>query len=425
MDTINAPKERIFTRYQVFVIAILALLQFTVILDFMVLNPLSEILMRKWDISAAQFGLVVSGYAFSAGISGVLAAGFADKFDRKKMLLLFYTGFILGTYLCALAPNYQMLLAARIVTGLFGGVISAIGMAIVADLFMPETRGRVMGFIQMAFALSQIVGIPVGWELAIRFEWHAPFWMIGVLGTLMGILIAVYMRPITEHLTKRTEKNAFKHLWDTLRNRRYFLAFGTMVLMATGGYMLMPFGNAFSIHNMGIHPEQITFLFMAVGLANLVSAPFIGRFTDKLGRVNVFYAASLLTLVMVVILTHRGITPLWLAIIINSIMMIGVFGRMIPVNAIMTSMPSMQDRGAFMSINASIQQLAGGLASVLAGQIIHKTGTGYLEHYDTLGFVIVGALIITTIMITLLNRQISAEKTSAAVTPPENVAAAH
>lgn len=424
MDTTTAPKERIFSRYQVFVIAILALLQFTVILDFMVLNPLSEILMRKWDISASQFGFVVSGYAFSAGISGVLAAGFADKFDRKKMLMVFYTGFIIGTYLCALAPNYHMLLIARIVTGLFGGVISAIGMAIVADLFRPETRGRVMGFIQMAFALSQIVGIPLGWELAIRFEWHAPFWMIGVMGTIMGVLIAMYMKPITGHLSKKTEKNAFRHLWDTLQNRRYTLAFGTMVLMATGGYMLMPFGNAFSIHNMGIHPDDIKILFVAVGIVNLVSAPFIGRFTDKLGRVNVFYAASMLTLVMVVIFTHRGITPLWLAIIINGFMMVGVFGRMIPVQAIMTSMPAMQDRGAFMSINASIQQLAGGLAAVLAGQIIHKTPSGYLEHYDTLGFVIVGALVITTIMIYLLNRQISAEKTGA--TPqPENVMAAH
>lgn len=424
-DTTNAPKERIFSRYQVFIIAILALLQFTVILDFMVLNPLSEILMRKWDISAAQFGFVVSGYAFSAGISGVLAAGFADKFDRKKMLLVFYTGFITGTYLCALAPNYHMLLIARIVTGLFGGVISAIGMAIVADLFRTETRGRVMGFIQMAFALSQIVGIPVGWEMAIRFEWHAPFWMIAGMGTVMGILIAVYMKPITAHLNKRTEKNAFTHLWHTLQNRRYRLAFGTMVLMATGGYMLMPFGNAFSIHNMGIHPEDIGILFIAVGIANLISSPFIGKFTDKLGRGNVFYAGSVITMIMVVILTNRGITPLWLAIVINSIMMVGVFGRMIPVQAIMTSMPSLQDRGAFMSINASIQQLAGGLAAVLAGQIIHKTGTGYLEHYDTLGYVIVGASVITIFMIFLLTRQIASEKPEAVAPQPGNTVPAH
>ncbi len=208
----TTPKEKIFTPYQVLIIALLAILQFTIILDFMVLSPLGAILIPTLKITPAQFGLVVSAYAFSAGASGLLAAGFADKFDRKKFLLFFYVGFLVGTLLCAIAPTYQLLLAARIVTGIFGGVIGSVTFAIITDLFKLEVRGRVMGFVQIAFGASQVLGLPIGLLLANRFEWHAPFWMIVIFGTLLGVIIVIYMKPITQHLASTKEQNAFKHL---------------------------------------------------------------------------------------------------------------------------------------------------------------------------------------------------------------------
>lgn len=415
-------KERVFSRYQVFIIAILALLQFTVVLDFMVLSPLGEILLGKLNITTRQFGLVVSAYAFSAGISGVLAAGFADKFDRKKMLLVFYSGFILGTFLCALAPTYGFLLAARVITGLFGGVISAIGMAIIADLFKPEVRGRVMGFVQMAFALSQIVGIPLGWELANRVHWHAPFWMIGAFGTIMGVIMAVYMKPVNAHLQQRIEKNAFVHLKNTLRNKNYSLAFCTTILLSTGGFMLMPFGSTFSRHNMGLHQSDITLLYIVTGIATFIGAPILGRLSDKLGKMKVFFGATLLTSIMVVIFTNLGITPLYMAIIINALMMIGVFGRIIPAQAIMTSLPNMQDRGAFMSVNSSVQQVSGGIASIIAGLIVYQTSSGILLHYEVLGYVLLGTFAFTTFMMYLLNKQVQLK--TAPVASQEEVAIA-
>ncbi len=407
METMQAPKERVFSRYQVFVIAVLSLLQFTVILDFMVLNPLGEILITKMNITTQQFGLVVSAYAFSAGISGILAAGFADKFDRKKMLMVFYSGFTIGTFLCALAPNYHFLLAARIFTGLFGGVISAIGMAIVVDLFQAQVRGRVMGFIQMAFALSQILGMPVGWELANRSSWHAPFWVIGVLAAILGGTILLYMKPITEHLNVKMERNPVEHLVHTLSNRKYTLAFCTTILLATGGYMLMPFGSTFFRHNMGLSAQDITWLYVATGVVSLIASPIIGKMSDKVGRINVFYVATILTSIMVLIFTRMHITPLYLAMIINGLMFAGVLGRVIPIQASLASIPAMQDRGAFMSINASIQQISGGIASVIAGLIVYKTSSGFLLNYDILGIVIVGAFIITLVMMNRLNKQIT------------------
>lgn len=402
----QSTKERLFTPYQVFMIVIIALLQFTIILDFMVLNPLGEILLTKFHFDTQQFGLVVSAYAISAGISSFLAAGFADKFDRKKMLMLFYGGFLVGTLLCGMVNTYETLLGARIVTGVFGGVVGGISMAIIADVFAPQTRGRVMGFIQMAFGLSQILGIPIGWELANRYNWHAPFWMIGLLGIPVGIIMIIYMKPVTAHLDKKTDKNAFHHLVHTLRNPDYLLAFLTTLLLSVGGYMMMPFGSAFSTHNMGLSKSEITWLFISSGLLSFIFGPLVGKMADKVGRLNTFYIATLITAVMVYIYTNLGHTPLWLAMVISGLMFLGVFGRMIPSQAIMTSMPALHDRGAFMSINASLQQFSGGIAAAVAGKIVYYKEGSAIQHYDRLGYVMIVAFSITTVMMYLLNRQL-------------------
>ncbi|HPI81292.1 MAG TPA: MFS transporter, partial [Cyclobacteriaceae bacterium] len=235
-------QQRTFTRYQVFIIAVLSFLQFTIILDFMVLSPLGALLMEQLDIAPGQFGWVVSAYAFSAGASGLLTAGFADKFDRKKLLLFFYSGFMLGTLFCALAPNYHYLLVARIVTGLFGGVIGSVSFAIITDLFKLEVRGRVMGFVQMSFAASQVLGLPIGLVLANEFGWHAPFWMISFTGIAVGVVLTRYMKPITGHLQVKPKANALQHLGEVLCRPNYVRAFLTTTLLATGGFMLMPFG---------------------------------------------------------------------------------------------------------------------------------------------------------------------------------------
>jgi predicted MFS family arabinose efflux permease len=214
-----------FTTYQVFAIVILALTQFTVVLDFMVMSPLGDMLMKSMSLTTTQFGFAVSAYAFSAGISGFLTAGFADRFDRKKLLLFFYVGFIFGTLFCGLAQTYVMLLAARIVTGVFGGVIGSISMAIVADLFSLEQRGRVMGFLQMGFGASQVLGIPIGLYLANAWGWQAPFLMIVGLSIVVWLISMVKLQPITKHLLVQTDHSALKHLWNTIARRHYRIGF--------------------------------------------------------------------------------------------------------------------------------------------------------------------------------------------------------
>jgi predicted MFS family arabinose efflux permease len=416
----DAPKQKIFTSYQVFIIAILAILQFSVILDFMVLSPLGAILIDKLNIQPSQFGLVVSVYAFSAGTSGLLAAGFADKFDRKKFLLFFYAGFLAGTFLCAIAPSYNFLLMARIVTGIFGGVIGSVSFAIISDLFKMEVRGRVMGFVQMAFAASQVLGLPIGLLLANRFGWHAPFWMIAGFGLVVGVVIIVYMKPVTEHLKIRSDQRTpFHHLFKTISQSDYLRGFLATTFLATGGFMLMPFGTAFMTSNLGLTLDQLPLLYGIAGIFSIVVGPLIGKLSDKVEKYTIFVAGSCLSIIMVAIYTNLGITPLWVVIGLNVLLVISISSRMISSSALMTAVPEPQDRGAFMSINASIQQIAGGVASAVAGLIVVKTASGSLKHYNQLGYVVICTISVTLIMMYFLNQYVKRKTAKPSVIPVE------
>ncbi len=399
-------KEKIFTNYQVFVIAILSFLQFTVVLDFMVLSPLGAILMDTLKVTTSQFGLVVSAYAFSAGASGLLTAGFADKFDRKKLLLFFYTGFIVGTVLCAIAPNYPLLLGARIITGIFGGVIGSVSFAIITDIFKVEVRGRVMGFVQMSFAASQVLGLPIGLLLANKFGWHAPFWMIAGVGVCMGIIMFLKLKPIDKHLKIQQDKSALLHLWHTMTRPDYAKAFFATTLLATGGFMLMPFGSAFSIHNLGITLQDLPLIYLITGIASILFGPLIGKLSDQIGKFKVFFLGSLLSLTLVGIYTHLEVTPLWQLIALNTVLFIGITSRMISSSALLTAIPDAKDRGAFMSINASTQQISGGFASILAGIIVVQTTSGKLERYDILGYVVMASMVLAILMLYFLNKRV-------------------
>jgi len=382
-----------FTRYQVLIIAFLSFIQFTVILDFMVIAPLGAMLMEILHMSPSQFGWAVSAYAFSAGISGLIAAGFADRYDRKHFLLFFYAGFVLGSVLCGVATDYTFLLAARVVTGLFGGVMASVSLAIVTDLFPYKQRSRVMGFVQMSFAVSQIAGIPLGIFLANTLGWHAPFLLIAGMSTGVGIAIVRWMKPVDIHLAVVQRHSPFNHLRKTLAHFQYRKAFLTTGLLTVGGFLMMPFSSAFMVNNTAVSLAQLPLVFMCTGVASMVILPIVGKFSDAFGKFRLFMIGTVIASVMVVVFTHLSITPLWEIVAINVILFAGILSRMVPATALMTAVPEVVDRGAFMSVNASLQQIAGGVASILAGAIVvQHSASGPLEHYDILGYLCVGLM---------------------------------
>ncbi len=420
--TISTP----FTGYQKIVIFMLAMTQFTVILDFMIMSPLGDMLMKSLNLTPAKFGVAVSAYAFSAGISGLLTAGFADKYDRKKLLLFFYTGFIIGTVACGLAQSYVFLLAARIVTGLFGGVIGSISMAIVTDLFALQQRGRVMGFLQMGFGASQVLGVPISLWLANYWGWEAPFLLTAGVALIVAVVILLKMQPVREHLALQHNRSAIAHLISTATKQDYRIGFTATALLSIGGFMMMPFGSAFAINNLGVTQHNLTFLFMISGVCSLLIMPIIGKLSDRVSKFKIFTLASVWMMVVCVLYTNQSNIPFWLVIIFNVVMMMGIMGRMVPSVALTSAIPDMADRGAFMSINASLQQIAGGIAAAISGMIVvQKTKFSPLEHYDIVGYVIVGVSLLGIILMYRVSSMISKRTAQAPIKTDDVIAAEH
>lgn len=411
---VDLPKP-VFSRYQKGVLALLAFLQFTVILDFMIISPLGAMLMPTLHIAPAQFGLAVSVYAFSAGLSGLLAAGFADRYDRKKLLLLFYCGFVAGTLLCALSHSYGFLLFARMITGVFAGVIGSTVFAITTDLFAYQLRGRVMGIIQTAFSASSVIGIPVGLYLSNRWGWNAPFLLIVAISVLVGIVMVRFLRPIVGHLALQQDRTPLRHLAHTLSMPRYLQGFATTALLSTGGFLLMPYMSAFTVHNVGISLERSPLIYMVSGVCSIIAGPLIGRASDVFGKFLVFCLGCAATIVMVVIYTHLGLTPISVVILVNSLMFVGVISRMISASALISAIPKPADRGSYMSISSSIQQISGGLAAVLGGLIVTESSSGALQHFDRVGYVVVASSLITVGMMYFISRRVVAPMTQSSV----------
>lgn len=402
-DTASIP----FTPYQKIVVFILAITQFTVILDFMVMSPLGDMLMKSLSLKPQQFGWAVSAYAFSAGASGLLTAGFADRFDRKKLLLFFYTGFITGTFFCGFSSSYITLIAARIITGLFGGVIGSISMAIITDLFDIHHRGRVMGFVQMGLGASQVLGIPISLYIANHLGWQSPFIMVAIFAACILVLIIARLQPVTKHLQVQQDKKALLHLWHTVAKRNYRIGFMATAILSIGGFMMMPFGTAFAVNNLRLTQDQLPFLFMVSGVASLIIMPLVGKLSDKVDKFKLFAIASLWMMVIVVIYTHLSATPLWEVMCINILMTMGIMSRMVPSSALNTGIPEMRDRGAFMSVSASLQQISGGIAAACAGMIVvQKDNYSPLGHYDILGYVMVGISLVSILLMGRVDKMV-------------------
>jgi predicted MFS family arabinose efflux permease len=406
ITTAPDPLKKRFTGYQIFVAAVLSFLQFTIVLDFMIISPLGAIVMPELHITTRQFGLAVSVYAFSAGLSGILASGFADRFDRKRMLLFFYGGFILGTAMCAMATSYHWLLFARIVTGLFGGVIGSIVLAIASDLFPLEMRGRVMGFVQTAFAGSQVLGLPAGLYFANLWNWHAPFVAIIAVAAPAALVIALGMRPVNAHLRLKQERSPFRHFLDTLFNPRYTLAFCVTAILATGGFMLMPFGSAFMVNNVGIDMQHIPTVYLVTGLCAVFAGPLIGRAADRFGKFQTFCFGCAVTVTMVAIWTNMGPSSLGTVIIVNVILFVGIFSRIIPSQALITAIPEVTKRGSFNAISASLQQFSGGIASLIAGAVIVQESNGHLLRFGWLGYIVIGTTLLSLVLMYFIHKAV-------------------
>lgn len=378
-------KAATFGAYERTAISILVFLQFTMVLDFMVMAPLGAVIMPVFGITPQQFSFIVASYALSACMSGFLSAGFADRFERKRYLIVAYVGFILGTASCALADTYETLLVARIVTGLFGGIIASTIQTLTTDIFDEGKRGRVIGFTQISFGFCQVFGLPIALSLSNRFSWHAPFVLVVVLALALLTWIGMKLKPLREHLSHRKTESHWGTFARLASSKDNFWGFIGTMTVTLGGYLLMPFTSAYNVANLGMSLDQLPYFYLFSGLSVIIFAPVIGKLADLFGNMKVFTFGVFLTATVAIIFTNLQQARFAFLCATNILLFAGFFSIIIPFQSLVSRLPAPKDRGGFMSINASLQQLGGGLSVLLAGAIVSKGADGKLQGFSGLG----------------------------------------
>ena len=374
MTTSLSPKRELW------LLLTLAGIQFTHIVDFMVMMPLGPQFTHLFNISDAKFGLLVSAYTFSAGASGLLASFYVDLFSRKKLLLTLYVLFAVATMVCGLAQTYDTLMLARIAAGAFGGVLAAMAQTIVADVIPFERRGRAMGIVMSSFALASVAGVPIGLFLASQFNWHTPFFAIAGVCVLFAIGAYITLPPLADHL-KQHRASPLASIQEVLRDANHQKAFVFTALMMIAGFTVIPYITIYTTTNGGLTMQQVPYVYLLGGAVTLFTARLIGRLTDSVGKSKMFKITALFGMLAILLVTLSASFGLWGILLVTTIMFVGMNGRMIPGMAIATSAANPRLRGTFMALNSSVQSLAMGLASFVGGLVISRDAQGLVQFF--------------------------------------------
>lgn len=375
---LNARSERAL-------LALLAAIQFTTVLDFLIVLPLGPQYMEVMHIGPSQFGLIVSSYAVSAGISGLAAGFFLDYFDRKKALLMLFAGFMLGTLFCAVAQGYHMLVLARALAGAFGGVTGALILAIIGDAVPEQRRGAAMGLVMSAFSLASIGGVPCGLYLAQLWSWHAPFYALSAL-SLVILAVAAWLLPsMRGHMAQAREAHPAARVWAVWMERNHQMAFLFMAVLTCAGALVFPYIATYMVTNTGMTQRQVPFIYLAGGTCTFASMNLIGRWSDRAGKPRVFWIMSACAMVPILLFTNLPRVPCIVGIAVTTLLMICMSGRFVPAMAMVTASVKARYRGGFMSANSSVQQFSMGLATYVSGLIMGQTAKGELTHFPEIG----------------------------------------
>jgi predicted MFS family arabinose efflux permease len=366
-------------------IGILVAVQFTHIVDFVVLMPLGPKLFREFDINTTQFGLLVSAYTFSAAFSSILASLFLDKLDRKKALLLLFAGFAISTLMCALSGSYWPLMTARIMAGAFGGILTALSLSIIGDYVPIQRRGQAMGAVMSAFSIASVIGVPTGLWLAEAFDWHAPFFLLSITSIPLIIIAAIKLPAMELHLQTQQSK-AWPRIVNILKMKGPQRAFLLMSVMMIAGFSIIPFISPYLVSNAGMAESNLSWLYLIGGIFTFGSSIISGKLSDTFGPMQVFRIAAVISIIPILILTQFEVVPLYQILIVTTLFMIFLSARLVPVISMVTGTVPPAQRGTFMSLLSSIQQMSSGIAAYVAGLIITETASGKIMHYERVGY---------------------------------------
>jgi predicted MFS family arabinose efflux permease len=363
----------------------LASIQFTSVLDFMIMMPLGPQLTGLFGISASEFGFLVSAYTFSAGLSGLLAATYIDRFGRKRMMLTLYPLFGAAALACSFAPTFAWLMMARVASGFFGGVLMALSQTIVAEVIPFERRGRAMGVVMTSFSVATVAGVPLALFLASHFNWHAPFLAIALMVSVCALGAAKTLPSLKGHLASHPVGDSAPNMLANLRlvlvDPNHLRAYAMSASMVFAGFAVIPYIALYLQGNAGFKPEQIPYVYLTGGICTLISARLIGHWSDRAGKAYAFRRLALLMPLPLLAMTFSADLPMVGVLLVSSVLFVVMSGRMIPGMALIGAAADPRRRGSFMTLNSAVQSLAMGLAALVGGQILGRDGNGHLTHY--------------------------------------------
>ncbi|CAN7697870.1 MFS transporter [Duganella sp. LjRoot269] len=402
------------------VLWLLALTQFTVIMDFMVMMPLAPQLMRAFAIEPAAVSGAVSAYAWCAGISGLLASMYIDRFDRKRLLLAMFALFTLSNLACAVAPNFHVLVLSRAFAGLTGGVLASIIMAIIGDLIPAHRRGAATGIVMTSFSLAAVAGVPTGVMLAAHYGWASPFYLLVLFSLLIWFGAWRVLPSLDGHLGRRVPlAQVLPDLIGLYKVRGHLKAFLLSGVNMMTGMMVIPFISPVLVSNIGVQPAEITFVYLAGGVATLFTARMLGRWSDRVGAHKVYRYVALFSILPLMFMTHMPRIPLYAVILFFPFFMTALSGRNIPMQALMTTVPDPAKRGAFLSANSAIQQIGSGVGALVGGLWLHTDAAGHISGYSLNGWIAAGLTLFSVLWI----GQVGGATTAAAAPAGERQAA--
>jgi MFS transporter, DHA1 family, inner membrane transport protein len=402
LDNINIKNEKLY-------IFILATIQFAHMVDFVIMMPLGPVMMKQFLITPAKFGLLVSSYNYSAGICAIFFAIIADKFNRKTLLILSKIGFILGTIFCGLSQSYSTLLISRIITGAFGGVLNALILTIITDLVPFQRRGKAMSVIISSFSFASVIGVPLGLAIADYFHWKYTFYFISFFST---IILFFAFRVLPDLSFKIVDSNAFyilKKYLKVLSNIKYLKAYLLMLCMSLTMFMLIPYLAPYAVKNIGIKTYELKYMYFFGGLATIFTARLFGKLTDKLGSLKVYITLSLISCVPIILYTNAGVMNLFYYILLGTLFMTIISGRMIPAMTLVSAIPKDQDRGSFMSLLYSVRSIGTATATLIGGMMIIDH-TDRLENFNHVGWTSIVLIILSLFLAKIIYNIISIKK---------------
>jgi MFS transporter, DHA1 family, inner membrane transport protein len=383
-ESVPLPSE--VRRREMILLLILASVQFTSIVDFMVVMPLGPQLQRKMQIDNVQFGRIVASYTVAAGLAGLLASSIMDRFGRKSAFLTLYTGFLLGTLICGLSTGYYMLLGARVITGAFGGILGGMALAIIADVFPEERRGRATGILMSAFAVASVVGVPTGIYLGGKLGWHVPFLVLAALGLPVLIVATRVLPPLRDHLDHASHSHPWHQLVATFNHPNHLRAFALTAAVMVGSFSVIPYISLYLVSNVGVDETRDLFwVFVTGGILSLVGAPLVGRLADRYGKVPVYRIVATISIGLMLVVTNLPHVPLAVAVGVVGTFMLSNAGRMVAALTMITGSVERRFRGGFMSANSAVQHLASGVGASIGGHMLVKAADGTQQHFSQVG----------------------------------------